>query len=321
MTRTLRIGTRDSPLALWQTHHVRERLEAIGHPTTLVKIRTSGDVMHDVPLSKIGSTAIFTRQLDEALLRGLIDLAVHSLKDIPTQIPAGLEIAAVSEREDPRDALVGRGPLRWAALPSGATIATSSLRRRAQLLHARPDLQVVEVRGNIATRLAHLDATVGWTATILAVAGLVRLGLDSRIGERLPLELMLPAPGQGALAVTVRSGDAAAMEAARRAVNDTGTELAVAAERGMLRRLEGGCQVPVAAYAQVVHQEGEQRLRLIGRVVSLDGGRAAEAVTTGPATDPDATAAIGRELAQRLLHDGAEAILAEVRQTGRPSDG
>jgi hydroxymethylbilane synthase len=294
---------------------VQELLEQAGAPTELVPIRTTGDVIQEVPLSRIGTLAIFTAQLDEALLAGRIDLAVHSLKDLPTTTPAGIELAAVSRREDPRDALVGRGggALRWNEIPRGAAVATSSLRRRAQLLRARPDLEVVEIRGNVDTRLAKLDTTPGWTATILAVAGLVRLGHAGRIGERLPFELMLPAPGQGALAVTVRAGEQTTTATVRAAIHDDATELAVTAERELLRRLEGGCQVPVGAYAAVSSEPDGARLELSARVVSLDGREAVQDHLTAPATDPAAAAALGAELAERLREAGADRILERVR--------
>jgi hydroxymethylbilane synthase len=313
MTPLLRLGTRGSPLALWQAQRVQGLLQHAGTLTELVEIRTTGDVIQEVPLSRIGTAAIFTAQLDEALLAGRIDLAVHSLKDLPTRAPAGIELAAVSAREDPRDALVGREALRWNAIPRGGTVATSSLRRRAQLLRARPDLEVVEIRGNVDTRLAKLDSTPGWTATVLAVAGLVRLGHAGRIGERLPFELMLPAPGQGALAVTVRSGDRTTRATARAAMHDETTALAVTAERELLRRLEGGCQVPVGAYAAVSSAPEGVRLELTARVVSLDGGEAVERRLMAPATDPGAAAALGVELAEQLLAAGADRILAQVR--------
>ncbi|MDQ3137864.1 MAG: hydroxymethylbilane synthase, partial [Gemmatimonadota bacterium] len=208
MSATLRVGTRGSALAVWQTEHVRARLREAGRATDRIEIRTTGDMVQDVPLAQIGSRALFTRQIDDAMLEERIDLAVHSLKDLPTVLPPGIALVAIGEREDPRDALVGRGPLTWDDLTEGAVLATSSLRRRAQLLHLRPDLQVRDVRGNVDTRLAKLDATFEWTGILLATAGLVRLGLAGRIGQRLPGELMLSAPGQGALAVTARTGDA-----------------------------------------------------------------------------------------------------------------
>ena len=303
----LRMGTRGSALALWQTEAVRTRLHALGYATERLEIRTTGDVILDIPLASIGSRALFTKQLDDAMLEGRIDLAVHSLKDLPTQLPAGIRIAAISLREDPRDALVGRGPLRWRDVPTGATIATSSLRRRAQLLSARPDLSVVDVRGNVDTRLAKLDRSDLWSATLLATAGLVRLGLAARIGERLDPALMLPAPGQGALAVTTRSDDARAAAAAA-VLHHEPTATAVTAERAFLRRLEGGCQVPVAALAELV--DGQLRLR--GRVASLDGSVVVEGERSAA---PDAAAALGLALAEELIGRGADRVLAEVRLT------
>ncbi len=312
----LRVGTRGSALALWQTERVRHQLEASGHRTERIEIRTTGDVVQDVPLSRIGARALFTRQIDDAMLEGRIDLAVHSLKDLPTVLPEGLALAAVGEREEPRDALVGRGPLRWSEIPAGATLATSSLRRRAQLLHARPDLRVEDVRGNVDTRLAKLDRNAGWTGILLAAAGLVRLGLAHRIGERLPGEIMLPAPGQGALAVTARSGDRAAIAAARAAVHHGETALAVAAERAFLRRLEGGCQVPVAALAT---KASGSEIELRGRLVSLGGERAVEGVERRPASDEVEAEAIGVRLAERLLTNGGARILSEVRAAFAPA--
>ncbi len=315
MSAPLRVGTRASALALWQTEHVRARLHAAGYRTERVEIRTTGDMVQDVPLARIGSRALFTRQIDDAMLDGRIDLAVHSLKDLPTVLPEGIALAAVAEREDPRDALVGRGPLGWDDLPRGGIVATSSLRRRAQLLHLRPDLEVRDVRGNVDTRLRKLDASSEWSAILLAVAGLVRLGLDQRIGERLSPELILPAPGQGALAVTARRDDAAAATAAARAVHHAETSRAVAAERAFLRTLEGGCQVPVGAHATLA---GET-VRVHGRVVSLKGVRAVEAVETGLARDENEADALGVRLAERLRADGADVVLAEARAAAAPS--
>ena len=315
MRPALRVGTRGSALARWQTDRVRERLERAGYATERIEIRTTGDEVQHVPLSQIGSRALFTRQIDDAMLEGRIDLAVHSLKDLPTTLPAGIALVAVAEREDPRDALVGRGPLRWVEVPQGAVLATSSLRRRAQLLHLRPDLIVRDVRGNVDTRLAKLQANAEWTGILLAVAGLVRLGLGDRIGERLPPELMLPAPGQGALAVTARAGDAASAAAAA-SVDHPATAVAVAAERAFLRTLEGGCQVPVAALAE--RSTGGQ-LRLQGRVISLGGERAVEGSevrTCATVADADA---LGVALGERLLGQGAAGILAGVRAETAPT--
>ncbi|HEX5633546.1 MAG TPA: hydroxymethylbilane synthase [Gemmatimonadales bacterium] len=308
----LRVGTRGSALALWQTERVRGMLLAQGIPTERIEIRTTGDVILDRPLAEIGSRALFTKQLDDALLEGRIDLAVHSLKDLPTELPEGISLGAVGLREDPRDALVGKGPIGWAQVPEGATLATSSLRRRAQLLRHRPDLVIEDIRGNVDTRLAKLDASPVWTAILLASAGLARLGFGGRIGERLPFEVMLPAPGQGALAATVRTGDERTSATLRGVLHDEDVARAVAAERGFLNRLEGGCQVPVAAHARLAGS----RLVLQGRVVSLDGRQAAEGELAGEARDAAEAAAIGRALAERLLGEGAHEILASVRSKG-----
>jgi len=314
----LRIGTRGSTLALWQTERVRAQLLAAGQETERVEIKTTGDLTPEVPLAQIGSRALFTKQIDDALLERRIDLAVHSLKDLPTELPPGIIVAAISEREDARDALVGRGPLRWNEIPVGAVIATSSLRRRAQLLSSRPDLRVADVRGNVDSRLAKLDGRADWTAIVLATAGLVRLGMAHRIGERLPPGVMLPAPGQGALAVTVRADDAAGRDLVRQAVHHPATALQVAAERAFLGRLEGGCQVPVAAYADRYSEAGRSGLQLHGRVISLNGETTVEGHSSGPAEDEAGAASLGAALAERLLAQGAATILAEVRSAVIP---
>lgn len=316
-TRALRVGTRGSALALWQTDKVCSLLHAAGHTTERVEIRTTGDLAQDVPLSRIGGRALFTKQIDDAMLEGRIDLAVHSLKDLPTELPEGISLGAIGQRDDPWDALVGRGPIRWGELPRGAVIATSSLRRRAQLLRARPDLQVCDIRGNVDTRLSKLDQRSEWAATLLAAAGLARLGLAHRIGERLSPEIMLPAPGQGALAVTARTGDEAALAVAR-AVHHQPTARAVRAERAFLRRLEGGCQVPVAAYAEMP-DGAARRLRLHGRVVSLEGKRSVEGQEAGDVVQEGDADLLGTKLADRLLTEGAAAILIEVRTAEAPS--
>jgi hydroxymethylbilane synthase len=314
----LRVGTRASQLALWQTERIRGLLTAAGFLSERVEIRTTGDMVQDLPLARIGSVALFTRQIDEAMLAGRIDIAVHSLKDLPTELPSGIAIAAIGEREDPSDALVGRGPLRWSEVPRGAAVATSSLRRKAQLLHARPDLRAQDIRGNVDTRLAKLGGNQEWCAILLATAGLLRLGLGNRIGERLPPEVMLPAPGQGALAVTARADDAEAIAAARTAVHHEASALTVSAERAFLRRLEGGCQVPVAALATLESFGSETRLRLEGRVISLAGDRVAEGRETGLARTPQDAERLGAYLAERLLVEGAASILADVRTSVVP---
>jgi hydroxymethylbilane synthase len=308
MTAALRIGTRGSALARIQAAWVRDRVcQRVA--AELVEIRTAGDRILQVPLSAVEGKAFFTRELDEALLDGRIDLAIHSLKDLPTELPDGVELAAVSPREDPRDALVGRGPLRWAELRRGAVVATSSVRRRAQLLRARPDLSVVEVRGNVDGRLARLDAHPEWSAAVLAVAGLSRLGLEARIGERLPAEVMLPAPGQGALAVTTRRVDRTRLAPLLTAVHDPATALAVAAERAVLLGLEGGCQAPIGAWAEPMGP----RIRLAARLVAPDGREAVEGSLTEPVGDETAAAELGLALAARLRREGGDEILGRIR--------
>jgi hydroxymethylbilane synthase len=315
---TLRIGTRGSRLALWQTELVRSLLRKVGCETERVEIKTTGDLTPDVPLARIGSRALFTKQIDDALLERRIDLAVHSLKDLPTELPTGIAIAAVGAREDPRDALVGRGPLRWSDLQHGAVIATSSLRRKAQILNLRPDLTVVDIRGNVDSRLAKLDARPEWAGTVVATAGLLRLGLGHRIGERLPFEVMLPAPGQGALAVTVRANDAGVRNLVRRAVHDDASAVPIEAERAFLRRLEGGCQVPVAAHAEL-EAGARPALRLRGRVVSLRGEKAVNGEEKTTLISEAGAVELGIALAQRLIAEGAGAILTEVRSADVPA--
>jgi hydroxymethylbilane synthase len=297
---------------------VRSLLDTAGQETLRVDIRTTGDLLPDVPLGRSGSRALFTKQIDDALLERRIDLAVHSLKDLPTELPEGIVIGAVSQREDPRDALVGHGPITWTSIPDGAVIATSSLRRRAQLLSHRPDLRIVDLRGNVDTRLAKLDSRPEWSAIVLAAAGLVRLGLAARIGERLSPETMLPAPGQGALAVTVRAEDSAILALVRRAVHDTSSARLVSAERAFLHALEGGCQVPVGAYAESVPGDGSN-IRLHGRVLSADGKAMIEGARIAAATDEDQARDLGWALAEELRQRGAGAILSEARSPAVPA--
>jgi hydroxymethylbilane synthase len=283
-----------------------------------VEIKTTGDLTPDVPLSRIGSRALFTKQIDDALLQGRVDLAVHSLKDLPSKLPAGIAIAAVAEREDPRDALIGRSNTAWESLPQGALLGTSSLRRRAQLLYHRPDLRVADLRGNVDTRLAKLDSNPVWAAIVLATAGLVRLGLEQRISQRLPPDLLVPAPGQGALAVTVRADDAPVFAVVREAVHHTATALLVSAERGFLSRLEGGCQVPIAAYASWQGSPEDGLLQLHGRVISPDGRSMLEARRCLKVDSERAAMAVGSSAADELLDQGADRILAGARM-GAPA--
>ncbi|HUT23984.1 MAG TPA: hydroxymethylbilane synthase [Sumerlaeia bacterium] len=303
---TLRIGARGSPLALCQAEWVRDRLvEAhAGLEVALVAIRTKGDRILDAPLSRIGGKGLFTREIERALLDGDIDVAVHSLKDLPTALPEGLTLGAVCEREDPRDALVSKGADSLAALPQGAAVATGSLRRRAQLLHARPDLRVIDVRGNVGTRLGKFDAS-DWDAMVMARAGLARLGLLDRIACVIGQEELLPAVSQGALGVEIRGEDAATARLVA-VLDHSPTRLATRAERSFLHGLGGGCQVPAAALATV---EGK-RLRLDGLVASLDGEKLVRQEIEGGAGDAEA---LGAELSERLLEAGAGSILESIR--------
>lgn len=304
----LRLGTRGSPLALWQASRVREALQASGAAVEIVEIRTTGDLDPLTPIEQLSDPNLFTRQIDEAMLAGRIDLGVHSLKDLPTSLPDGIVLAAVSQREDPRDALVAQHGATVLALPKGAVVASSSLRRRAQLLAARPDLRIVGIRGNVHTRLARVGGEVA--ATVLAVAGLVRLGLADRISERIPFELMLPAPGQAALAVTAREGDTNAIAAARSAVNDPAAEWCTGAERALLCALDGGCEVPVAAFASL---DAAGTLTLDARVISLDGHQVIAARQAERCGHLEDALAMGHAVAGDLLAGGAGPILAALR--------
>lgn len=304
----VRIASRGSRLALWQTDRVRTELEA-AHPGIRIDvevIRTTGDRILDVPLAKIGDRGLFTKEIDEALLDGRADLAVHSLKDIPTRIPDGLTLAAVSERADPRDVLILRvgQKVGLRELAPGARVGTSALRRRAQLCRLRPDLEVIDLRGNLDTRLAKLDAGE-YDAIILAAAGVRRLGWEDRISESLPPEEWLPAVGQGALGIVARAGDSATADLLG-PLHHPGTAACTAAERSFLRALEGGCQVPIAALATL----DAGTLHLDGLVADLEGEQAVRATSAGA---PTAASEIGRRLAGVLLSRGAGEILQDVR--------
>jgi hydroxymethylbilane synthase len=295
----LAIGTRGSQLALRQARWVAERLAEAGEPSRLEIIRTTGDKIADAPLARIGGKGLFTKEIEEALLEGRIDLAVHSLKDLPTELPAGLRLAAVPPREDPRDALVGA---RLADLPEGARVGTSSLRRSAQLRALRPDLRIEPVRGNLDTRLRKLEEG-RYDALVMAAAGLKRMGWQERISEYLPAEWICPAPGQGALAIETRADGEAARICS--ALEDAAARAEVTAERAVLAGLGGGCQVPVGAYAEF--REG--RLAIRAAVISPDGSRVIRAEAQGSAAQ---AAELGGELARRLLERGARAVLEAV---------
>ena len=305
MDRKIHIGTRGSKLALWQAHWVQKELLKT-HPTLSVEIiviKTKGDKILDVPLAKVGGKGLFVKEIEDALLEGKIDLAVHSMKDMPAELPGGLTIGAIPQRENPQDVLVSKsGPL--ADLPEGARIGTSSLRRAAQILFARPDMRIDPLRGNLDTRLRKLDAGE-MDAIVLAAAGIRRLGLKHRITEYLGSSVMLPAAGQGALCIEVRSGD-----------EDTGslvgqldhaeTRTVVLGERAFLHRLGGSCQVPIAAHGRI---EGD-RFELMGLVAEPDGSRIFRDVLTGPRVT---SGRIGIQLAEKLMDQGAMTIIEKLQ--------
>ncbi len=309
----LRIGTRGSPLALWQARHVADRLRPLAAPRAveLVEIETSGDRFRDAALSQMGGDGVFTKEIQRALLAGAVDVAVHSLKDLPTALVPGLTLAAVPERGPTGDAFVSHKHLNFDKLRTGAVVGTSSLRRRSQALHRRPDLNLVNLRGNVETRLRKLDEQ-NFDAIILAEAGLVRLGLESAITELLDPQWMLPAVGQGALGLECRTDDAVALGLLDR-LNDWPTRQAVLAERALLRELGGGCLLPLGASSRV---EGE-RLRLRAAVLSADGRQRIAAEHNGTAEDAEA---VGQQLAQMMLASGARELLS-IGGTAKPEVG
>jgi hydroxymethylbilane synthase len=305
----IRIATRKSPLALWQAEHVGGRLREI-HPgldVELVPMSTQGDRLLDAPLAKVGGKGLFIKELEHALLDGGADIAVHSLKDVPVEIPAGLALPVFLARGDARDSLVCNHHNHLAALPRGARIGTSSLRRQCQLMAARPELDVVTVRGGVLTRLAKLDDG-DFDALILAVAGLQRLGLAERVAEVLEPDVMLPAVGQGVLGIECRDGDTR-VAALIAVLDDADTAARVIAERAMNERLGGGCQVPIAGFAEL---DGEE-LRLRGLVASPDGRTVLRA--EGRVLREQGRQ-VGRSVAEDLLSQGADRILAEVYADG-----
>ena len=301
---TLILGTRGSRLALTQSETCAERLRSKGLNVEVRVVRTTSDHLPETPLSVIDRRDVFTRQLDEALLSGEIDLAIHSLKDVPTELPEGTVLAAISERHDPSDALVSEDGRDVDGLPDGATVATGSLRRKAQLLHRRPDLNIVEIRGNVETRVRKMregDAD----AIVLARAGLERLGLEGEIPHAvLSPDVMLPAVGQGFLAAAMLE-DHPSLDTVRGALNDGAGEKTALAERAMLRALEGGCRVPVGALG--VFEDDEIHLK--GLVASPDGALVYEGEAAG--REPDE---VGGRLARDLLGQGAEIVLGEIRE-------
>jgi hydroxymethylbilane synthase len=299
----LRIGTRGSPLALWQARHVADRLRPLVAPRAveLVEIETSGDRFREATLAQIGGDGVFTKEIQRALLAGAVDVAVHSLKDLPTTVVPGLTLAAVPVRGPTGDAFVSHKHRCFDELPMGAVVGTSSLRRRSQALHRRPDLNLVNLRGNVETRLRKLGEQ-GLEAIILAEAGLLRLGLESAITELLDPQWMLPAVGQGALGLECRADDAVTLGLLDR-LNDWPTHHAVLAERALLRALGGGCLLPLGAVSRA---EGD-RLLLRAAVLSPDGRQRIAAEHSGAADNAEA---VGQQLAQMMLASGARELLS-----------
>ena len=305
MEKIIKIGTRGSKLALWQANWVKSALKA-GHPSLsveLVAIKTKGDKILDVPLAKVGGKGLFVKEIEDALLNGRIDLAVHSMKDMPAEIPDGLCIGAIPKRETPQDVLISREGLLLSQLKQNARIGTSSLRRTAQLLHARPDLVVLPLRGNLDTRLKKLE-TENLDAIILAAAGVKRLGLEHRITEYLDEKVMLPAVGQGALCIEIRENDPE-VKSIIALLEHHQTRTVVLGERAFLNRLEGGCQVPIAAHGKIE----KSAFTLCGLVASVDG---TTVIRETLSEHKDSSEIIGVKLADRLAEMGAKTIMENL---------
>lgn len=305
MRKEIKIGTRGSALALWQAEWVKSEVEK-KYPSlvvTLTKIKTTGDKILDVPLAKVGGKGLFVKEIEDAMLNREIDIAVHSMKDVPTFFPEGLHLACITKREDARDALLSRNKVKFRDLPRSANIGTSSLRRQTQLMHVRPDFVIHQLRGNVDTRLRKLKEGQ-YDAIILAAAGVNRLGLSADVTEYLDPEISLPAIGQGALGIECRAADQELNDMIA-FFNHAETRTCVTGERALLRRLEGGCQVPIACYGRI----NNGALRLEGLVGSVDGKRIIKESIEGEA---DKAEMLGVTLAERLLTKGADAILREV---------
>ena len=297
----LRIGSRGSQLALWQANHISALLRERGHQVEIEIIKTTGDKITDVALAKVGTKGMFTKEIEEALAAGRVDLAVHSLKDLPTEVPPDFEIAAITQRENPRDVLVSKKHASIKELPQRARVGTSSLRRQAQLKALRPDLEIYPLRGNVDTRLRKLEAG-DYEAIILAAAGVNRLGLTALVKQIIPAEIMCPAAGQGALGIEIRKGD----EAIRQHLSfldDSAARQTTTAERALLNKLGGGCQVPIGAFAELRAKE----IHLEGVVAHPDGSLVLRESRDG--NDPEL---LGNEVGESLLSRGGNAILQEV---------
>ncbi len=297
----LRLGTRKSKLALWQANFVKEKLEALGCKVEIVPITTTGDKILDAPLAKIGGKGLFVKEIENALLAGEIDLAVHSLKDVPITIPEGLTLSAITEREEPYDVLISRNGYKLEELPSGAVVGTSSLRRQVQIKRRRRDLKVEILRGNVDTRLRKLKEGL-YDAIVLAYAGVKRMGLSGEISQ--VLEDFIPAVGQGSLAIETRAGDERVINFVK-VLNHEESWLRAVCERAFLRELQGGCQVPIGAYAWI---EGD-RIKIKGFISDLEGERFLEGYEEGGLQEAEE---VGKRLAQRLLREGGEEILKEI---------
>ncbi|ANE47154.1 porphobilinogen deaminase [Paenibacillus swuensis] len=310
--RTIVVGSRQSALALTQTNQVIDHLQNLCTARGLSvnfevkKIVTKGDQILDVTLSKVGGKGLFVKEIEQALLDRHIDMAVHSMKDMPWELPEGLINGAIPKRVDPRDCIISKGNLKLNELPQGAKVGTSSLRRASQLQQYRPDLNIEPIRGNIDSRIKKLD-TEGFDAIVLAAAGLYRMGWEDKISEYLTVEVCLPAVGQGSLGIECRGDDMPMLEILSM-LNDPYTELTVKAERAFLRELNGGCQVPIGAYAVLVDGEEGHGIQLTGYVATPDGSEQIKETLTG--TDP---VALGKELAERCKVKGADRILSQVR--------
>jgi len=307
-SRKIKIGSRGSPLALWQANWIKNQLESRNPdiPVEIVIIKTSGDKIQDVPLAKIGGKGLFVKELEEALLRKDVDFAVHSMKDMPIKFPFALCIASVTKRENPFDALISRNNIKLNDLPKGAKIGTGSLRRASQLLHYRPDLNLIPLRGNVETRIKKLE-TEGLDAIILATAGLIRLGWGDKISEIISPEILLPAMGQGAVGIEARKHDVD-NQILLADMDDENTHLALDAERAVVTQLEGGCNVPIGAFATI---EGNE-MTLRGLVASLDGKTLYKKELKG---DKVNAVALGNEMGNALLDMGGDKIMHEINST------
>jgi len=309
----LKIGTRGSKLALWQSEYIKTQVETItGLPVSLEVIKTTGDKILDVPLAKVGGKGLFTKEIEVELVAGRVDLAVHSMKDVPTELPEGLYIAAMPERVDPRDVIVSGAGYDLDRLPEGAKLGTSSLRRRAQVAHLRPDLEIVDVRGNLDTRMRKAEEGE-LDAVVLAAAGITRMGWGDRITSYIPTQQMVSAVGQGAIGIEIRDDDEF-MRHVMEIIGHPETMECVTAERVVMRRLEGGCQVPIGAYAR--YEAGA--LVMDALVGSVDGTTIVREQLAGDAGDPEA---LGNAMVERLLSLGAGEVLEEVRGAADAAGG